>query len=764
MQRRLQVQIKGIVQGVGFRPFLFALAEEHAVAGQVLNDGCGVQLEIEGEAEAIERFLAACRMSPPLLARIETIECRNAGTPLGLTAFNIAESEGEEATKFTLLSPDVTVCVDCLQELFDPRDRRFRYPFINCTNCGPRFTIIRDVPYDRERTTMSAFPMCADCKREYHDPRQRRFHAQPNACATCGPRVFIAGNTSVPSDEVIEHAAEWISRGEIVAIKGIGGYHLACDALNDEAVQKLRERKIREDRPFALMAASVEEIRRFCTMSDAEERLLLSPARPITLLKKRSAVESVISEVVAPRQKYLGWMLAYAPLHHLLLARCAKPLVMTSGNVSDEPIAYRDEDALRRLQPIADHFLTHNREIHIRCDDSVARVFRGKSVLLRRSRGYAPQPIKTARRFSQRILACGAELKNTFCLTRENYAFLSHHIGDLENLETLRSFEEGIEHFKRLFYLEPEVVAHDLHPEYLSTKYAAALPDDLPKVGVQHHHAHIVSCLADNEALDDDEPVIGVAMDGLGFGADGSWWGGEFLIVTPARFERAAHLQVQPMPGGAHAIREPWRMAAVWLREVFGDEFTSLDLPFVKRLDQPRWRALKRMIATDLNSPQTSSMGRLFDAVASLLGLRDKVRYEGQAAIELEMIADEDYDGGGYEFAFDGKVIQPAPVIRAIVADLFDRVPTPVVAAKFHLAVADVIRTVARHLRVTCQLNCVALSGGVFQNLLLLGQTVSLLEADGFEVLTHSRVPPNDGGIALGQAIIADALVKAGKV
>lgn len=764
MKRRWQVHITGIVQGVGFRPFLFALAEKHGLVGSACNDGHGVALDIEGDEKALKNFLADCRSDAPPLAVVENITCENAGALRGLAAFSIAESLNQEQNKFTLLSPDVAVCDDCLRELSDSHDRRFQYPFINCTNCGPRFTIIEDVPYDRARTTMSAFPMCAACAGEYSDPRNRRFHAQPNACEVCGPRLSQPGDETTVGNEALALTIEWLRQGGIVAIKGIGGYHLACDALNDAAVRKLRERKLREDKPFALMADSLMTIRQFCAVSEIEESLLLSPARPIVLLKKLPTAETTISPAVAPQQKQLGLMLPYAPLHHLLLARCGGLLVMTSGNVSDEPIAYRDEEACTRLGEIADHFLTHDRRIHMRCDDSVACVRRGKPMLLRRARGYVPQPLRLRRSFAAPVLSCGAELKNTFCLTRDHYAFVSHHIGDLENPETLRSFEEGIAHFERLFYLQPEIVAHDLHPEYLSTKYALARGDELPVIGVQHHHAHIISCLADNDALDSDEPVLGVAFDGLGYGTDGKLWGGEFLLSSPSQFERVAHLQYQPLPGGAKAIREPWRMAAVFLQDAYGEDFTVLNLPLVQRHSGSDWRVLRQMISQGLNAPLTSSMGRIFDAVAALLELRDVARYEAQAAIELEMIVDEGDGGDGYDFAIADQIIQPAPLIRAIVDDLLARTAPALIAAKFHGAVARLIRILADQVRSTHQIKRIVLSGGVFQNRVLLERAVSLLEADGFEVLTHSRVPPNDGGISLGQAVIADALIREGKV
>jgi hydrogenase maturation protein HypF len=548
--------------------------------------------------------------------------------------------------------------------------------------------------------------------------------------------------------------------GKILAIKGIGGFHLACDALSPEAVERLRRRKYREDKPFAMMAKSIEIVEQHCFVSEAERRLLLSDRRPIVLLEKRP--DSNIPPAVAPGVNNLGFMLPYSPLHHLLLNDIDQPLVMTSGNISAEPISYDDGEATRRLNKIADYFLLHDRRIHMRTDDSVARVHNGREMILRRSRGHTPEPIRTAFTFAQPLLACGAELKNTFCLARDNYAFVSHHIGDLENLETLRSFTQGIDHFKRLFHVQPEVVAYDLHPEYLSTKYALALDDSATRIAVQHHHAHIASCMADNEI---EGEVIGVAMDGLGFGTDGRLWGGEFFVADFVAAERIAHLQYVPMPGGAKAIREPWRMAAVYLQHAFGDGFVNLNLPFVKELEQRGWPTLRRMIATGANSPETSSMGRLFDAVSSLLGVRALVNYEGQAAIELEAMADRN-SGESYEFGMNatGNIIEAGDVIRQAVGDLLDGAAPTVVSARFHLGVAQLIVAMAETIRNERHLNRVALSGGVFQNMLLLGKTCELLRSNGFQVFTHARVPSNDGGISLGQAAVANALIKSGRI
>ncbi len=774
-----------MVQGVGFRPFVFGLARRRALKGQVLNNHIGVLIDIEGESSTIEHFIHEITLNSPPLSLIESVErCDNLDLA-HYQDFRIVESlsSGE---KFTPISADIATCDDCLRELFDSRNRRYRYPFINCTNCGPRFTIIEDIPYDREQTTMRDFEMCAMCRAEYENPLDRRFHAEPTACSVCGPQLSLidaSGNVGaglVPArsvaeertrprtspaptvliDDIIHRVRSLLLSGKIVIIKGIGGFHLACDGLNAETVERLRQRKYREDKPFALMASSVEVVRRYCNVSKAEEDLLTSARRPVVLLKRRA--DAIIPEAVAPGVTTLGFMLPYSPLHHLILENLDRPLVMTSGNVSDEPVCYEDEEVIKRLSRIADYFLLHNRRIHLRADDSVTRVREGREMILRRSRGYAPAPVKTQFKFEQEILACGAELKNTFCLARDHYAFLSHHIGDLENLETLRSFTEGIEHYKQLFHLQPEIIAYDLHPEYLSTKYALALEDVSTKIGVQHHHAHIASCMADNHV---EGEVIGVAMDGLGFGTDGRMWGGEFFVADFMDAERIAHLDYIEMPGGAKAIREPWRMAAVYLQRALGDEFLNLNLPFVWNLNKRAWGTLRRMIMTGTNSPETSSMGRLFDAVSSLLGLRNAVNYEGQAAIELEAIADYE-STARYEFELEagGKVVKAENVIRRAVEDLLDGISAREVSARFHLGVAHLIELVAHGVRDERHLNRVVLSGGVFQNIFLLDNVCRMLKADGFEVFTHSRVPTNDGGISLGQAAIANARLISGRI
>ena len=661
---RTAIRVEGVVQGVGFRPFVYTLATGLGLTGLVGNDLDGVFVEVEGPAAAVGEFLLLLERDAPPLARIERVTTR-AITPTRSASFAIAAS-GSAGPRRTLVPSDTATCADCLRELSDPADRRFGYPFINCTNCGPRFTIVRDVPYDRPLTTMATFAMCEPCAAEYHDPADRRFHAQPTCCPACGPRLALRQLTggdqgrgdpggddkaggdlaggdlaaaARPGDPLAE-AAELLRHGRILAVKGLGGYHLAADAACEEAVARLRARKHREDKPFAVMVADLAAARRLAEVDAAAADLLTSQARPIVLLPRRVGTEpdTAVAAATAPGNRQLGIMLPYTALHHLLLTAVAGAIVLTSGNVSDEPIAYRDADALARLGGIADAFLTHDRAIHIRTDDSVARAFRGRPMLIRRSRGYVPEPVRVARGFPRPVLACGAELKNTFCLAQGRHAFVSHHIGDLENAETLRSFTEGIEHFRRLFDIDPRVVAHDLHPEYLSTKYAVELAEDgqVQLEGVQHHHAHIASCLADNGA---DGPVIGVAFDGTGYGTDGTIWGGEFLLADLAGFERGGHLAPVPMPGGAAAIRQPWRMAAAYLAADAEAQAAPEGLDVVRR-NRARWPAVVAMARRGVNSPLTSSAGRLFDAAAAVLGVRDAINYEGQAAVELEQRAD----------------------------------------------------------------------------------------------------------------------------
>lgn len=756
---RRRLFVKGVVQGVGFRPFIYSLAGRWGLTGWVCNTSAGVIVEVEGAEDILALFGAAVEAEAPPLAVIDGVTSESL-VPTGEPGFTIRESRPEPGA-FQPISPDLCVCPDCLREMADPNDRRYRYPFINCTNCGPRFTIIRDIPYDRPRTTMAAFAMCPDCEREYHDPLDRRFHAQPIACPSCGPQVRLvrpeAGRPRVEAsaDEAIVTSRRLLREGSILAVKGLGGFHLACDATNDQAVRRLRERKGRVDKPFAVMMADAAQAEHYCLLAPEERALLESRERPILLLRAKDGAPPEISRAVAPRQKTLGVMLPYTPLHALLLETPFPPLVMTSGNYAEEPIATDNKEATARLASLADAFLLHDREIHIRTDDSVVRVFRGAELPIRRSRGYAPFPIHLAFA-APPLLAVGAELKNTFCLTRGGYAFLSHHIGDLENLETLESFEAGIVHFEGLFRVQPQVLAYDLHPDYMATRYARtrAEREGLMSFGVQHHHAHIAACFAEH-GLEPGVRAIGVALDGTGYGTDGAIWGGEFLVAGYREFERAFHLAYVPLPGGDAAIRKPSRAALAHL--VAAGVALDDDLPPVEALQPAERAAAEHQIRTGLNAPPTSSMGRLFDAVASIAGVRQEVNYEGQAAIELEAIADPT-DVSSYAFEVQDGLVNAAPVIRRVVDDVKRHRNRATISARFHNAVAKMIAEVCGRIRETHGLQMVALSGGVFQNMTVLGKTVDLLEGAGFEVLTPRRVPPNDGGISLGQAAIAAQL------
>lgn len=780
IQRR-RIVVQGIVQGVGFRPFVYTQAHHYNLAGFVFNDSTGVTIEVEGTLEALGQFIESLCQEAPRLSRIDLLHTEPL-TARGETDFTIVHSQEGTAERNALISPDTAICEDCLRELFDPADRRYRYPFINCTNCGPRFTIIQDVPYDREKTTMRAFLMCPDCQREYENPLDRRFHAQPNACPVCGPQLSFSewktaesakagqDDDNDPSDPLAQ-AVRALARGAILAIKGLGGCHLACDALNDEAVRRLRQRKHREAKPFAVMVSDLATAMQICEVGEEEAALLQSHRRPIVLLQRKASCP--VSAEVAPSVETLGVMLPYTPLHYLLLRDCAAAfvqdqpvvLVMTSGNLSEEPIVYQDEEVIGRLATIADGALLHNRVIHMRCDDSVVRATKHGTQCFRRSRGYAPEPLPFAWGRDVPLLACGAHLKNTFCLVKGKQAFLSHHIGDLENLETLLSFRAGIEHFQRLFAIQPEVIAYDLHPEYLATKYA--LDSDIPhKIGIQHHEAHIASVMAEHGLTG---PVIGIAADGTGYGTDGTIWGGEILVGDLHHFERRYHLVTIPLPGGEQAVRQPWRMGAAYLSRAYGEDFLRLDIPLVRRLDRQKWHTLAQMITRGLNSPHTSSMGRLFDAVAALLGLRESVWYEGQAAIELEAQALLVAEKGrisqwekpvvSYSFVIDkeGRELNVLPMIRAIVRDLERGLAVPLIAWRFHVAIAEMLAEVCEQVRQQTGLRTVALSGGVFQNRLLLELLITRLEKRAFQIFLNQCVPPNDGGISLGQAAIAAA-------
>lgn len=767
--QRWRLLIQGIVQGVGFRPFVYGQARSHGLGGFVLNDSRGVTIEIEGPCQQLEAFQQAlCDKLPPL-ARIDTLTIEQI-PPRHETQFVIAHSQANSERQ-ALISPDTAICADCLHDLFDPGDRRYRYPFINCTNCGPRFTIIQNVPYDRAQTTMRIFTMCTACQAEYDDPGNRRFHAQPNACPLCGPHVSLLDRSGQPveADDPIDAAARQLHAGAILGVKGLGGYHLACDACNSEVVARLRKRKHREAKPFALMVPDLETARQLCMVNAAEAELLQSYRRPIVLLQQQP--NGPIADAVAPAHTTLGIMLPYTPLHHLLLHSFAQysshsgqdgqqrpaVLVMTSGNLSDEPIAYRDDDALERLLSIADGLLLHNRAIHMRCDDSVARVVGKETQFLRRSRGYTPEPIVLGSSCPLPLLACGGHLKNTFCLGKGRQAFLSQHIGDLENLETLRSFRDGIEHHKGLFGIAPQAVAYDMHPEYLATKYA--LDTDLPhKIAVQHHHAHIASVLAEHQLAG---PVIGIAADGTGYGSDGAIWGCEILAADLTEYTRLAHLAYVPLPGGEQAVRQPWRMAAVHLSQAYGDDFMKLPISAVQQLNVRQWHTLTQIIARGINTPPTSSLGRLFDAVAALLSIQRQVLYEGQAAIELEaMAAGETSPTESYPFTLHSG--QPAlldvrPLIRAIVEDLMRGVPLPHISTRFHRSIALLLAAACEYAREQTHISTVALSGGVFQNRLLLTMLLSTLQKRAFDVYTNRLVPPNDGGLSLGQLAVAAA-------
>jgi len=746
---RYEVKVLGLVQGVGFRPFVAKLARALGLTGYVFNDGTGVFIDIEGDAAELEQFLERLRTEAPPLSRISSVE-KTQKAARGYESFTVRESP-DSSERFALVSPDIATCEECLKELHSPQDRRHRYPFINCTNCGPRFTIVKDVPYDRVRTTMHDFEMCDYCSGEYSDDSDRRFHAEPIACPECGPSVKLVSRSRarVPG-EPIDRAAAVIRDGAIIAVKGLGGYHLACDATNSLAVSALRKRKCREEKPLAIMVRDLDTAKSICHVTDAEETLLISNQRPIVLLAKRASIPVV--EEVAPGNKYLGVMMPYTPLHHLLLEK-TPPLVMTSGNLTDEPLAYKDDEALMRLGTIADYFLTHDRDIFTRCDDSVARVMGQKTQMVRRSRGYVPNAIRLPFP-GHPLLAVGAELKNTFCLVKDDFAFLGHHIGDLKNLEAYEAFRKGIEHLKRLLYIDPEIIAYDMHPDYLSTRYA--LESDLPLRPIQHHHAHIASCMAENGL---NEKVIGLSFDGTGYGPDGTVWGGEVLVADFKGFERVAHFAQVGLPGGEAAINEPWRMAVSYLHATFGERLLDMDVPLFQRIGVENVKAVVRMIERKVNTPITSSCGRLFDAVSSLTGLRDAVSFEGQAAMEIEMVASANSSGQPYLYSIrkenGGHVLDFTDMMKGILEDVRGSVAAADISRRFHETLGVAVTDLCRLLREKTAITTVCMSGGVFQNVLLSNILIDSLGKAGFDVYIHSLVPPNDGGIALGQAAIA---------
>jgi len=763
MHNRIRIQITGTVQGVGFRPFIYNLAKKYKLKGFCLNDSRGILIEVQGEM--IDRFIEEIKTSSPPLSRIEELTSRILADEVSYKDFSIRESVSHEGS-FTLVSPDIATCHDCIKELFDPMDRRYHYPFINCTNCGPRYSITKNIPYDRSNTTMAHFTMCETCENEYHNPVNRRFHAQPNACTVCGPQLMLLNNEgfAVQTQDPISTVCTLLEDGKIVAVKGLGGYHIACDATSHNVVSTLRKRKHRDDKSFAVMINDLDTIKQLCYVNKKEETLLSSPQRPIVLLRKK--VKYVIADNVATDNNYLGVMLPYTPLHYLLIAESNAPLVMTSGNPSNEPIVYNDNNALLKLSAIADYFLVHDRDIFMRCDDSVVKVVEDKEMIIRRSRGYAPFPVRLQYAFPKPVLACGTFLKNTFCLARGNHAFLSHHIGDLDNAETLDSFATSIEHYKSLFNIKPEVIAYDLHPEYLSTRYALAQRDDMIKIGVQHHHAHIVSCMAENGI---HHKVIGVAFDGLGYGDDGNFWGGEFFVADLSGYERAGHLDYVPMPGGEQAIKEPWRMAISYLYRIYGENLYNLShlhpLIFINNgTKYKKSEIILKMLSQKINAPLTSSMGRLFDGVASIIGLQHIANYEGQAAIRLESIADV-YTTSFYPFEININdntacnssvcIIRWQKIIESILDDLKNNISESLISAKFHNSIIEIVLHVCKTVRDNNHLNDVVLSGGVFQNNFLLRRLIDKLNSNRFKVYFNEKVPCNDGGISLGQAVIA---------
>jgi hydrogenase maturation protein HypF len=748
MERRA-IAIQGTVQGVGFRPFVYKLASELQLSGFVKNQISGAFIEVEGEGGPLDQFLAQLASRLPPLARIDRISWHIQPVK-GERTFQIQSSD-RIASGQIVIAPDAATCEDCLAELFDARNRRYRYPFLNCTNCGPRLTIVTGAPYDRERTTMASFPMCPACRTEYEDPTNRRFHAQPIACPECGPRISAlnADGLRIETEDPLRYFSAAIWAGNIGAMKGLGGYHLICNAADAAAVSKLRHRKNREEKPLAVMVGDLAIARALCEIDKAEEELLISPRRPIVLLQKRSP--AIVADDVAPGNPRLGVMLPYTPLHHLLMREMdGLPLVMTSGNRSDEPIVCDEPEAVEVLRGICDLFLIHDRPIHVRCDDSVTRVIGGIESPVRRSRGYAPQPIALPVECTSPILAVGGQLKGAFGFGNGSRAILSHHMGDLDHFKAFRAFERDIALYENLFDIKPRYVAHDLHPDYASTRFAQLR--GIPCIGIQHHHAHMASCMAEHGL---NEPVIGITFDGTGFGPDGATWGGEFLVGDYSQFKRVAHLRYVAMPGGERAIREPWRMAAAYLLDAKAEcgEFS-------KRIPVASMRLLQTMIQRKFNSPQTSSMGRLFDAVASLIGVQDHVSYEGQAAIRLEALAKSVDACGIYPFEVtadsqDMWIIDTRPIILSVASDLKSGIKQEYMARRFHSTLTEIVSDICSKVMKTTEICNVVLSGGTFMNELLTVGVSDRLTRQGLRLYRHRLVPPNDGGLCLGQLIIA---------
>jgi hydrogenase maturation protein HypF len=769
--RRIRIAIRGAVQGVGFRPFVYRLASEIGLPGWVLNSPQGVFIEAEGEKNALDSFLLRLQEEKPAPSFIQSLEYAFLD-PVHFKGFEIRNSESA-GTRSVLVLPDIAVCPDCLSEIFDPHNRRFRYPFANCTHCGPRFTIIESLPYDRPNTSMKSFEMCPDCRKEYENPENRRFHAQPNACPECGPSLQLwspSGEILLNRDDALMEAAEAIRGGNIVAVKGLGGFHLAADAGNARAVELLRVRKHREEKPFALMYPSIKRIAEDCRISQLEARLLQSPECPIVLLERIKAGSiSTIAPAVAPGNPYLGVMLPYTPLHHLLMKELGFPIIATSGNISDEPICIDEQEALVRLSGIADLFLVHNRPIVRHVDDSILRVVLGRELVLRRARGYAPLPI-SCKNLAPDILAVGGHLKNTIAVSVDNNIFISQHIGDLENRQASDAFQKVIQSFRRLYPKQPVRVAADAHPDYVSTKFAKQC--GLPLVSIQHHFAHVAACMAENEI---DGRVLGISWDGTGYGLDGSVWGGEFLLTNANAFTRAASFRRFRLPGSALSVREPRRSALGVLHEMLGNGLLEQkDLIPLRHFSNQEISVLIRMLQKGIHSPWTTSAGRLFDAVASLTGLRQVLNYEGQAAMELEFAVGSEETEEFYPFtvsdrelseaerdegyatlqALPGLLVDWEPLIRGILEDVRNKIPLARISKKFHNTLVEAIVAIARRVAE----ERVVLTGGCFQNKVLTEGAVRRLEAEGFRPYWHQRIPPNDGGIAPGQIAAASLL------
>lgn len=731
---------------MGYRPFIFGMAKKYGISGYVSNTNTGVLIDAEADDTDLINFETLLRQRHPPKALLTEILIEE--LPLnGYKDFVVIESF-LSPQKSLLITPDLSLCQNCLNEVLHNSNRRHLYPFTTCTSCGPRFSIIKDIPYDRCRTTMSKFSLCPECSNEYNDPSNRRFHTEPNACKACGPKLTLYKEGKTIEGAPIKETIKLMKNGEIVAVKGLGGFHLVCDAQNDNAVKALRERKGRDKKPFAIMSYDTKTVSTYCDITEEERKLLESQENPIVLLRKKGA--SAISKHVAPDNKHLGVMLPYTPIHYLLLKDSFLAIVATSGNRSEEPIAGNLEEARKELKGITEYFLDHNRDIFARIDDSVAKVISKKESIVRRARGYVPRPIVLKKDVKQ-ILATGGELKNTFCITKGNYAFLSQHMGDLKSMNSLNQYRKTIEHFKSLFDINPEAIAHDLHPEYLSTKYAKE--QNIKLIGIQHHHAHIAGCMAENGI---EDKVIGIAFDGLGYGTDGKIWGGEFLVADFGSFTRFGHLKYIPQPGGDAGAREPWRMAVSYLYNAFKKE-----LPLMDEIDKNKINVITEMIDKNINCPETSSMGRLFDAVSSMLNICHSNTFEGQAAMELEMVAKEKTEDH-YDYLIErvnGEfIIDPIPTIVEIVNEVKKGIQKSVISAKFHNTIAKIILNMCLLIKGETKLTKVALSGGCFQNKYLTEKTIKLLTSNAFEVYTHSCVPCNDGGISLGQAVIANVL------